>query len=115
MSISAPFPPGPQRSATERKGVSMAATISTPHYLLDQAKRRLTPSINNFPGMGAVERRLLNTNWTPRKLADPPPGSGLKPVMGERGMPVVGHLIEMMRGGPGYLQFLYETKVPVIF
>ena len=91
------------------------ATISTTEYLLDQAKRRLTPSINNFPGMAAVEQRLLNTNWTPRKLADPPPGSGLKPVMGDRGLPVVGHLIEMMRGGPDYLLFLYETKGPVIF
>src|SRR6201986_4773778 len=65
--------------------------------------------------MGAVEQRLLNTKWAPRKLADPPPGSGLKPVMGDRGLPVVGHLIEMMRGGPDYLQFLYETKGPVIF
>jgi cytochrome P450 len=91
------------------------ATISTSEYLLDQAKRRLTPSINNFPGMAAVEQRLLNTNWTPRKLADPPPGSGLKPVMGDRGLPVVGHLIEMMRGGPDYLLFLYQTKGPVIF
>src|ERR1700728_4728519 len=91
------------------------ATISTTDYLLDQAKRRLTPSFNNFPGMAAVEQRLLNTNWTPRKLADPPPGSGLKPVMGDRGLPVVGHLIEMMRGGPDYLRFLYETKGPVIF
>src|ERR1700759_5049615 len=97
-----------------RGGVSMA-TISTPQYLLDQAKRRLTPSFNNFPGMAAVEQRLLNTNWTPRKLADPPPDSGLKPVMGDRGLPVVGHLIEMMRGGPDYLLFLYETKGPVIF
>src|ERR1700728_2015918 len=91
------------------------ATISTTDYLLDQAKRRLTPSFNNFPGMAAVEQRLLNTNWTPRKLADPPPGSGLKPVMGDRGLPVLGHLIEMMRGGPDYLLFLYETKGPVIF
>ena len=36
------------------------ATISTPDYLLDQAKRRFTTSpINNFPGMGALERKLL--------------------------------------------------------
>jgi cytochrome P450 len=91
------------------------ATISTSHYVLDQAKRRLTPSVNNFPGMAAVERKLRNTDWSPRKLADPPPGSGLKPVMGDRGLPVVGHLIEMMRGGPDYLLFLYETKGPVIF
>jgi cytochrome P450 len=91
------------------------ATISTPNYLLDQAKRRLTPSVNNFPGMGLVERRLRNTDWSPRKLADPPPGSGLKPVMGDRGLPILGHLIEMLRGGPDYLLFLYQTKGPVIF
>jgi hypothetical protein len=36
------------------------ATISTTEYLLDQAKRRLTPSFNNFPGMAAIEHRLLN-------------------------------------------------------
>ena len=90
-------------------------TISTPNYLFDQAKRRLTPSFNNFPGMAAVEQRLLNTNWSPRKLADPPPGSGLKPVIGDRGLPVLGHLIEMLRGGPDYLLFLYQTKGPVIF
>ncbi len=52
----------------------MAATISTPHYLLDQARRRFTPSINNFPGMGLVERRLLNTHsrsasWPTRRRA----------------------------------------------
>ena len=51
-------------------------TISTPNYLLDQAKRRLTPSINNFPGMAAVEQRLLKTNWPPRKLADPRRAAG---------------------------------------
>ena len=61
------------------------ATISTTEYLLDQAKRRLTPSINNFPGMAAVEQRLLNTNWKQSTLAEPPAGSGLKPVMGDRG------------------------------
>ena len=91
------------------------ATISTPSYLVDQAKRRLTPSFNNFPGMAAVEQRLLKYDWSPRKLADPPAGSGLKPVMGDRGLPVLGHIIEMLRGGPDYLLFLYQNKGPVIF
>jgi cytochrome P450 len=91
------------------------ATISTPHYLLDQAKRRFRPSFNNFPGMGAVERRLLRTEFPPRKLADPPPGSGLKPVMGDAGLPILGHMIEVMRGGPDYLMFLYRTRGPVVF
>ncbi|HEY1440084.1 MAG TPA: cytochrome P450, partial [Mycobacterium sp.] len=93
----------------------MPATISTPHYLLDQARRRFTPSINNFPGMGLVERRLLNTQFPEHKLADPPPDSGLKPVLGDAGLPVIGHIIEMLRGGPDYLMFLYQTKGPVVF
>ncbi|MGH3564255.1 MAG: cytochrome P450, partial [Mycobacterium sp.] len=81
----------------------MPATISTPQYLLDQARRRLTPSINNFPGMGLVERRLLSTQFPERKLAEPPPGSDLKPVLGDAGLPLLGHIIEMLRGGPDYV------------
>jgi hypothetical protein len=36
------------------------ATISTPHYLLDQARRRFTPTLNTIPGMGVVDKRLRN-------------------------------------------------------
>ncbi len=39
------------------------STISTPSYLLDQAKRRFTPTVNTIPGMGAIEKRLLNHEW----------------------------------------------------
>ena len=91
------------------------ATISTLEYLLDQAKRRFTPSFNNFPGMGALERRLLRTEFPQKKLAEPPPGSGLKPVMGDAGLPILGHMIEMVRGGPDWLLHLYNTKGPVVF
>jgi cytochrome P450 len=91
------------------------ATISTTEYLLDQAKRRFTPSFNNFPGMGLVEHKLRNTQFPETILAEPPPGSGLKPVVGDRGLPILGHMIEMLRGGPDYLLFLYETKGPLVF
>jgi cytochrome P450 len=91
------------------------ATISTPAYLLDQAQRRFTPSFNNFPGMGLIEHRLLKTEFPQTQLADPPPGSGLKPIVGDKGLPVLGHLIELLRGGPEYLKFLYETKGPLVF
>ncbi len=91
------------------------ASISTPQYLLDQARRRLTPSINNFPGMGALERKLLRTDFPPTALAEPPAGSGLKPVMGDKGLPVLGHMIEMYRGGPDYTMHLYNTKGPVLY
>jgi cytochrome P450 len=90
-------------------------TISTKDYLLDQARRRFTPSITNFPGMGRVEKRLLRTQFPQKKLAEPPPGSGLKPVMGDAGLPVLGHMIEMMRGGPDYFLHLYNTQGPLVF
>jgi hypothetical protein len=93
----------------------MTATISTREYLLDQARRRFTPSFNNFPGMGFVEQKLRNTQFPETSLAEPPPGSGLKPVVGDRGLPILGHMIEMLRGGPDYLLFLYQTKGPLVF
>jgi cytochrome P450 len=90
-------------------------TISTKDYLLDQAKRRFTPSITNFPGMGLVEKRLLRTQFPQKKLAEPPPGSSLKPVTGDAGLPILGHMIEMMRGGPDYFLHLYNTQGPLVF
>ena len=78
-------------------------TISTKDYLLDQAKRRFTPTSNTMPGMGLLEKRLLERDWKQHALAEPPAGSGLKPVMGDSGLPILGHMIEMFRGGPDYV------------
>ena len=39
------------------------ATISTRDYLLDQAKRRFKPTPVTIPGMGALEKRLLQREW----------------------------------------------------
>jgi len=93
----------------------MTATISTPHYLLDQARRRFTPTLNTIPGMGAVEKRLLAHDWETKILAEPPAGSGLKPVPGDSGLPILGHIIELFRGGPDYPLFLYQTRGPLIY
>jgi cytochrome P450 len=91
------------------------ATISTPDYLIDQAKRRFTPSINNFPGLGALEKKLLQTEFPQTALAEPPEGSGLKPVLGDAGLPIIGHMIEFFRGGPEYLMHLYNTHGPLYY
>lgn len=91
------------------------ATVSTSRYLLDKAKRRFTPTVNTIPGMGIVENQLLALNWTQRALAEPPPGSGLKPVLGDSGLPFLGHIIEMFRAGPDYPLHLYRTRGPVFF
>ena len=91
------------------------ATISTKDYLLDQAKRRFTTSpILTVPGMGRLEKRLLAHDWPQHALAEPPAGSDLKPVMGDDGLPIVGHMVEMFRGGPDFLLQLYRTRGPVV-
>src|ERR1700736_6136261 len=91
------------------------ATISTRDYLLDQARRRLVPTINNMPGMGLIEKQLLDREFKEIVLAEPPPGSGLKPVVGDTGVTVIGHMIEMFRGGPDYVLHLYQTRGPVTY
>ena len=89
------------------------ATINTPHYLLDQARRRFTPTMNTIPGLGLVERRLLDVDWKVKTLAAPPQDSGLKPVIGDAGLPILGHTIEMFRGGPEFCLHLYRKYGPV--
>ncbi|MDA4110343.1 cytochrome P450 [Mycolicibacterium holsaticum] len=87
-------------------------TISTKDYLLDQAKRRFTPTLNNLP-LGPIERRLNEREWPQFVLAEPPAGSGLKPVMGDSGLPVLGHIVEAFRGGPDYVLQIYRKYGPV--
>ena len=41
-----------------------------------------------LPGMGLVEKRLLARDWPQHVMAQPPAGSGLKPVMGDSGLPI---------------------------
>ncbi|MGH3632778.1 cytochrome P450 [Mycobacterium sp.] len=90
-------------------------TISTPRYLLGQAKRRLVPTVNTIPGMGILEKRLLTVDWKQKTLAEPPPGSGLKPIVGDSGMPILGHIVELFREGPDFPLHLYQTRGPVTF
>ena len=90
-------------------------TVSTPQYLLDQARRRLTPTLNTIPGMGLLDERLRQQDWPEYVYAQPPAGSGLKPVMGNDGLPLMGHLIEIFRGGPDYVLEMYRKYGPVYF
>jgi hypothetical protein len=90
-------------------------TVNARNYLLFRAKRRLVPTVNNIAGMGLVEKRLMAHQWEQRVLADPPAGSGLKPVRGDSGLPILGHSIESLRQGPDYALFTYQTRGPVTF
>jgi cytochrome P450 len=91
------------------------ATISTRDYLLDQARRRLTTPMLSLPGMGLVEKRLLSHEWNKVVLAEPPTGSGLRPVIGDAGLPIIGHMIEFFRGGPDFVMHIYRTLGPVSY
>jgi cytochrome P450 len=91
------------------------ASISTPNYLLDQAKRRLKPTPVTIPGMGALEKRLKEKQWDQFILADPPAGSDLKPIVGDSGLPLIGHMIEIFRGGPDFILELYRKNGPVYY
>ncbi|MGH3563644.1 MAG: cytochrome P450, partial [Mycobacterium sp.] len=90
-------------------------TISTPRYLLDQAHRRLMPTLSTIPGMAVIEKRSLAHEWKTKVLAAPPAGSGLKPVLGNSGLPLLGHSIEMLRGGPDFALRMYRKYGPVFF
>jgi cytochrome P450 len=90
-------------------------TISTPRYLLDQAVRRLKPTPVTVPGMGIVERRLRAKDWDQFVFAQPPAGSDLKPILGDSGLPVIGHLIETFRGGPEYILEQYRKHGPLYY
>ena len=80
-------------------------TISTTDYLLDQAKRRFTTVAHaHLPRHGRWSRSdCWPTTGLSTRMAEPPAGSDLKPVMGDAGLPIIGHMIELFRGGPDYL------------
>ncbi|MGI9123477.1 MAG: cytochrome P450, partial [Mycobacterium sp.] len=90
-------------------------TVSTPRYLLDQARRRLTPTLNTIPGMGLLDERLRRQQWPEYVYAEPPAGSDLTPVLGNDGLPLMGHLIEIFRGGPDYVLEMDRRNGPVYY
>jgi cytochrome P450 len=57
------------------------------------------PSLLHFPGDRLLDRAEARFGVKPVPLAEPPAGSDLKPVMGERGLPGVGKSLEFIRDG----------------
>lgn len=57
------------------------------------------PSLKHFPGDTLLDVVTEKVGVTPQPLADPPPGSGLVPVMGEYGLPVLGKTLKVLREG----------------
>jgi len=76
-------------------------------------ERRAAPQLAVLPGARALESALLRAPWRERAFAVPPPGSGLRPVPGDRGLPVLGHSLEVLIGGPVYARRRYDRYGPV--
>jgi cytochrome P450 len=57
------------------------------------------PSLKHFPGDALVDALTDRLGVVPEPLAAPPPDSGLEPVMGERGLPVLGKTLKLLREG----------------
>jgi cytochrome P450 len=54
-------------------------------------------SLRALRGAASVTRRIPSP--APRALAEPPPGSGLRPILGDHGAPLVGHSFDVMGNG----------------
>ncbi|WP_313673328.1 cytochrome P450, partial [Mycolicibacterium sp.] len=91
------------------------AAKTTHRYLLDRARRRITPTLQTIPGLGMLDARLRAYDWPQFVFSRPPAGSGLKPVLGDNGLPLLGHVIEVFRGGPDYMLEVYRKSGPVSF
>ena len=91
------------------------ASTKTPRRRLDQTRRRFVPTLNNIFGMGALEKWVLNHRWKTKVLAQPPLGSDLKPVLGDSGLPILGHTIEFFREGPDFALHMYRTHSPLFY
>ncbi|MGH3521205.1 MAG: cytochrome P450 [Haloechinothrix sp.] len=71
------------------------------------------PTLTAIPLPRAVDDKLLGMRWPSAPLAQPPEGSGLKPIMGDYGPRFVGHSLEMMRFGVDFGLRRYERYGPV--
>ncbi|SFB20601.1 Cytochrome P450 [Amycolatopsis marina] len=77
------------------------------------ALRERMPPLTAIPLPRAVDQRLLEKRWPVRELATPPAGSGLKPVLGDAGAPLIGHSLDFMRFGVEYALRRYDDYGPV--
>jgi len=89
----------------------MTRTLTAPRKML----RDRYSSLLLLPAPRKVDETLLDMTrrWPTRPLADPPAGSGLQPVEGDRGWPLLGHTLDYIRFGAELGRDRYERFGPV--
>ncbi|MBQ0927901.1 cytochrome P450 [Saccharopolyspora endophytica] len=80
---------------------------------VNEAIRRRVPPLTSMPLPRSVDQRIFEKQWPVTELAPPPPGSGLKPVLGDAGAPLIGHSLDFMRYGPAFALRRFELYGPV--
>ncbi|OLT38573.1 cytochrome P450 [Saccharomonospora sp. CUA-673] len=75
--------------------------------------RERVPPLTALPLPAAVDERLLRQRWPSEVLAAPPAGSGLHPVLGDAGPPVVGNTLTQMRFGVDFALERFHRYGPV--
>lgn len=75
---------------------------------LDDARKALATA-----GFGLLDSLTERIGTAGEPLAEPPPGSGLKPVMGERGLPGLGKTVEVILHGQESALGYYAKYGPV--
>ncbi|HET7735363.1 MAG TPA: cytochrome P450 [Nocardioidaceae bacterium] len=66
-----------------------------------------------LPGGVDAALRGLSDQWPVHELAPAPAGSGLKPVQGTAGLPLLGHTLDYIRFGSDFTRARYERLGPV--
>ncbi|MBX8689323.1 cytochrome P450 [Mycobacterium vulneris] len=76
---------------------------------MDHVKERLS-SVVLTPAPRAFDEkwRQWSRDWRARELAPVPPGNRLKPVMGDPGLPLLGHTLDYIRFGSDFSRERYE-------
>ncbi len=82
----------------------------SPSGSASKSRDRLSSVLLNPPLPQRVERAIqeVSRRWPVRELAAPPTGSGLKPVIGDQGLPLVGHTLDYIRFGSDLSRERYE-------
>ncbi|MDV6014072.1 cytochrome P450 [Haloechinothrix sp. LS1_15] len=87
--------------------------MARPLTAVTDAVRERVPPLTALPLPRGIDQRLLASNGTITPLAEPPAGSGLQPVPGDFGAPMVGHSLRLMRYGFDFGMRRYERYGPV--
>lgn len=89
--------------------------MANPFGRTAQAARERMSSLVAAPAPRRVDDALqaLSRCWPVRELASPPPGSGLRPVMGDYGPPLVGHVLNSSRFGTDFARERHSRIGPV--